>query len=202
MRKRSISDQCLATHNISINFNRSKSEERLKSCKFAAKNQQNESKRKQIIKFVKPSSIFKIKKNKNNIRIPSFKFTTVNETENKQKNEQNVKKQSVVLQAAALLQFESYSELNERVESLKISMMNNLNKLLEREVSLMDLERKADNLTTDTLNLKMTSTKVKKIKLYKKFRKKIFVCLLIFVVVIGLYCYFLFFLNLNKTDKN
>ncbi|RNA40990.1 hypothetical protein BpHYR1_044513 [Brachionus plicatilis] len=162
MRKRSISDQCLVDRDISFNFRqnikKSKSEEQLKLFKHG-QNNQADSKRKQIINFVKPTSIFRIKKNKNNYQNLPVKLKTVNETGGKQKNQLSMKKKSVVLQAAALLQVDNYSELNERIEFLKVSMMNNLNKLLERDVSLMDLERKADNLTADALNLKMTSNK-------------------------------------------
>lgn len=199
MRKRSISDQCLLTRDVNFNFKRSKSEEKLRSSKLA-KNQQNDKKKKQIINFIKPTSIFRIKKNKNNDIIFPVKLTTENETMKRQQNQQNKKKKSVILEAASLLKVENYSELNERIEILKLSMMNNLNKLIERDVSLMDLERKANNLTNDTLNLKMTSVKVKKIKMYKKFRKKILICLLIFIVIFVLYCYFLFFINQNNPD--
>lgn len=194
MRKRSISDQCLVARDFNFNFKRSKSEERLRSSKLA-KSQQNDKKKKQIINFIKPTSIFKIKKNRNNETNFPVKLITVNETSKRPQNHK--KKKSVILEAASLLKVENYSQLNEKIENLKLSMMNSINKLIERDVSLMDLERKANNLTTDTLNLKMTTVKVKKIKMYKKFRKKILICLFVFFLIVVCYCCFLFVINRN-----
>ncbi|CAF0807410.1 unnamed protein product [Brachionus calyciflorus] len=197
MRKRSISDQCLVKHNLVYNFkqnlNRAKSEEKLKINKIVTK--QGQSKRKQFLNFVKPASLFRFKKDKSKIEHPII-LTTINE--NEAVTVKFPKKKSIVLQAGDFLNADNYPDLNGKLEVLKISMMNNLNRLIERDHSLMDLEKKADSLNCDALNLKMTSNNIKKLKAYKKLRNRIFFCLIVLVIILIFYSAFIFWFNYTR----
>ena len=62
----------------------------------------------------------------------------------------------------AFVDYENYDDLNTKLDMIKKSVMENLNKLKDRNVSLQDLEMKADYLSQHALNLNMVSTNIKK----------------------------------------
>lgn len=152
--------------------------------------------------FIKPSSLFKFKKFKPKFASKQPQIPTIIEIneEFKQSNQNiciqtnkkentvihvqakpnNQRKTSIVLQAAALLNFENYTDMNAKIELIKKSMMDNLNRLIERDASLMDLETKADNLNKDTLNLNMISNKINKLNTKKKLQHRIIFCIVVF----------------------
>jgi hypothetical protein len=76
----------------------------------------------------------------------------------------NLKNSSIILHAAAFINtYEKiYDNTLEKLDEIKFAMKENINKLIERDVNLNDLEVKAHNLNQNTLNLNLTSNKLKK----------------------------------------
>lgn len=72
-------------------------------------------------------------------------------------------KNSIVLQAAAFINnYERiYDHTLEKLDDIKFVMKENINKLIERDANLNDLELKAHNLNQNTLDLNLTSHKLK-----------------------------------------
>jgi hypothetical protein len=90
---------------------------------------------------------------------------------------------------------------NERLDSVKIEMMNNINKLIERENDLIDLEAKANNLSLNTIDLNQTSNNVKK-SFKIRFNKKIIYILLYLVTFAAAFVSMFVFMNSSLTSNH
>lgn len=206
MKKKSISDQCLVARDLKnlkglkYNVNRlskkSRSEEKINIPKSKL----------QFTNFVKPSSLFKFKKikqkfvNKSIQPIPELVVINENNQRDSKETRPSPKKNSIILQATALVNLDDYSDLNEKIEALKMSMMQNLNKLIERDASLMDLQVRADNLNKDTFELNVTSGRIKKWYKFKKLKNKIILFLFFLVFILVVCLYFWYENNLNNRN--
>lgn len=181
MKKKSISNECLALEALrKLNqpklfpeTNRSKSEEKLDSNFLHV-----------------PHGKVAVSSSPSSSRVLSrlFKF------KNKSATTAAARKNSILVQTTALLDYDTYDELNVKLDMIKQSVMENLNKLKERDVSLQDLEMKADYLSQHALNLNMVSTNIKKQQKATKMNVK-YIMLVILVVFVGIstvYSYLLY----------
>ncbi len=116
-------------------------------------------------------------------------------------NHINRHKDSVFLSTTTttLMTQQDFSEIivnaNERLDLVKIEMMNNINKLIERENGLIDLEAKANNLSLNTIDLNQTSNNVNKTLKLKFFNKKMIYILLYLSAIVSAFITIIIFMN-------
>lgn len=178
MKKKSISDQCLVKNDLKMlaksrlqmrRLSKSKSEEKFLRAKSS-----------RLKAFIDPRrklDVFKTFKFRSNAQT-SQQPTCTNENINKNIQMSCVqlggdqRKTSLLFQATACVEYESYQDLNEKLDIIKQSMMNNLNRLIERDVSIQNLEAKADILSKDAFNLQLISNNVKKAEYKNRLKSK------------------------------
>ena len=86
----------------------------------------------------------------------------------------------------------AYEDSVEKIDTIKKALMQNIEKLIERNANLNDLQDKACNLNLNTLDLQITTNRVKKrtMKSYKNIIMIILVILLILVILAASYSIF------------
>jgi hypothetical protein len=195
MRKKSISDECLAlaaTKCLRLKLNKCKSEldmvvldrkNSLSKEKLSHNSNLNKKMKKKFKNFTKllfnGSSIKKINDKENISKCDNLVNLRKQSEDVINFNHINRHKDSVFFTTTTttVMTQQDFSDMivnaNERLDSVKIEMMNNINKLIERENGLIDLEAKANNLSLNTIDLNQTSNSVKKTFKMKFFNKKL-----------------------------
>ena len=229
MRKKSISDECLAiasAKNLRLKLNKCKSEldmvvsdrkNSLSKEKISHNSNLNKKMKKKFKNFTKllfnGSSTKKLNDKENISKCDNLVNLRKQSEDIINYNHVNRHKDSVFYTTSTtttLMTQQDFSNMilnaNERLDSVKIEMMNNINKLIERENGLNDLETKANNLSLNTIDLNQTSNNVKKslkIDYYKKF---IYIVLFLLALVFFSICIIVYINNYviinNSVSKN
>lgn len=201
MRKRSISDQCLVSDvvkKLRQSQNQSNTNEcRLSRCKSEDKINNNNNK---LLHPLSGANLVALKKGESNRLFPRIFKSKKNLSSTRSSNCSSrsdvgvaQRKNSLLLQTTAFLEFGSYEELNEKIDMIKQSVVDNLNKLKERDVSLQNLEMKADYLNQQALNLNMLSTNIKRQKRKSSVKFRLLVGTFLFVAFSSIYSYLIYF---------
>lgn len=106
------------------------------------------------------------------------------------------RRNSILFQTTTLIDYDNYQDLNAKIDVIKQSMMDNLNKLKERDVSIQDLEQKADYLNQHALNLNMVSTNIKKQQksiFRSNVKRRILGIMIVFFGLCSVCSYFIYF---------
>ena len=202
MRKRSISDQCLVSDvvkKLRQSQNQANTNEcRLSKCKSEDKIINNNNNK--LLHPISAANLVAVKKAESNRLFPRIFKSKKNLSSTRSSNCSSrsdvgvaQRKNSLLLQTTAFLEFGSYEELNEKIDMIKQSVVDNLNKLKERDVSLQNLEMKADYLNQQALNLNMLSTNIKRQKRKSSVKFRLLVGTLLFVSFSTIYSYLIYF---------
>ena len=94
----------------------------------------------------------------------------------------------------------AYEKSVEKVETVKKAMMQNIEKLIERDANLSDLQQKACNLNMNILDLQITTHKIKQQTLTTK--KYLIVCLASFVLFLAVLAVFSVYSRFGKDNSS
>ena len=122
---------------------------------------------------------------------------------NSKPSKTEARRNSILFQTTTLIDYENFQDLNAKIDIIKQSMMDNLNKLKERDVSIQDLEQKADYLNQHALNLNMVSTNIKKKQksiLRSSVKRRLLGVLVVFFGLCSVCSYFIYFKITNTAS--
>lgn len=196
MKKRSISDQCLVSETLQKLRLREQNatDDWMSRTKSMDKLGDGESSHQRLSGRIKESSrgisrIFRLKpKSANQLSSSSM-------SSNAAKNN-DVTRGSPFFHATSLMDYQNCDDLNAKIDMIKQSMIENINKLKDRDISIQDLEQKADYLNQHALSLNMVSTNIKKQQkslLRSDVRSRLVGLLIVFFGLSTVYSYFIYF---------
>lgn len=185
MKKRSISDQCLVS-------------ETLRKLKLGEQNATDDwmSRTKSMDKLGDGESRLsgRIKENSRGIsRLFRLKPKSKSQLNSSSTSSNAVKNNESPL---FLMDYQNCQDLNAKIDMIKQSMIENINKLKDRDISIQDLEQKADYLNQHALSLNMVATNIKKQQkslLRSDVRSRLVGLLIVFFGLSTVYSYFIYF---------
>jgi hypothetical protein len=123
--------------------------------------------------------------------------TTKVKIKNQQDEENNIENENVlntthVIDSAIFEEYDrAYENSKEKVNAIKREMLQNIEKLIERDANLSDLQEKSCNLNRNIQDLQMTTKRIKRQILKKQHLKIAVVTFLIFLIILISSLYFM-----------
>jgi hypothetical protein len=164
--------------------------------------QKKNSKSKFVIKKVlKKLLITKINDSENTDlkKITSYHLTTDNVKDEILSDTKNDFKKTQVIDSAIFDEYDkAYVKSFEKIEAIKREMFYNIEKLIERDANLNNLQEKSCNLNMNVLDLQITSKSVRR-KTFKKKQIKIISLILAVILIVIFLSFYLKYVIYKKT---